>query len=139
MKLPRQSFPKQSFPKQPFPRQQQGLSFFGWLLMVLVFGSVITMGMKLLPLYLDHNTISNVLDGMAEEKGLAGKRQYELEDMLKKRFKVNNVRDFNHKENLVIKRDKSGVAVIIDYEVRVPLFHNVDLIASFDKSVVLKD
>jgi len=121
------------------PNRQRGLSFFGWLLMILVFGSVITMGMKLLPLYLDHNTMSKVLDGMAAEKGLAGKRQYELEDMIKKRFKVNNVRDFNHKDNLVIKRDKSGVEVIIDYEVRIPLIHNVDLIASFDKSVTLKD
>lgn len=121
------------------PRRQHGLSFFGWILMILVFGSVITMGMKLLPLYLDHNTMSNVLDSMVDEPGLLGKRRYELEDMLKKRFKVNNVRDFNHKENLVIKKDKSGVEVIIDYEVRILLFHNVDLIVSFNKSVLLKD
>ena len=128
-----------NLPKRQLPMRQEGLSFFGWLLMILVFGSAITMGMKLLPLYLDHNTMSGVLDNMAEESGLAGKRQYELEDMIKKRFKVNNVRDFDHKENLEIKRDKSGVEIILDYEVRIPLVHNVDLIASFDKSVSLKD
>ena len=70
---------------------------------------------------------------------MANKRRYELEDMIKKRFRVNNIRDFNHKDNLRVKRGKSGVEVILDYEVRVPLFYNVDLIARFDKSVSLKN
>jgi hypothetical protein len=70
---------------------------------------------------------------------MANKRRYELEDMIKKRFRVNNIRDFNHKDNLQVKRGKSGVEVILDYEVRVPLFYNLDLIARFDKSVSFKN
>ncbi len=124
---------------KPLPARQKGLSFLGWLLTIMVLGSVITVGMQLIPLYLDHDKMSGVLDSMAEESGMANKRQYELEDTIKKRFKVNNIRDFNHKDNLKIKRDKSGVKIILDYEVRVPLVKNIDLIARFDKSVSLKN
>ena len=121
------------------PVRQSGLSFFGWLLTIMVLGSVITVGLKLIPLYIDHHTMSGVLDSMAEESGMANKRLYELEDMIKKRFRVNNIRDFNHKDNLHVKRGKSDVEVILDYEVRVPLFYNLDLTARFDKSVSFKN
>ena len=139
MTLLSQFGPKHQRDMLRLPVRQRGLSFFGWLLTIMVLGSVITVGSKLIPPYIDHHTMSGVLDSMAEESGMANKRLYELEDMIKKRFRVNNIRDFNHKDNLQVKRGKSGVEVILDYEVRVPLFYNLDLTARFDKSVSFKN
>ncbi len=139
MTLLSQFGPKHQRHVLPLPIRQRGLSFFGWLLAMMVLGSLITVGLKLIPSYIDHHTMSGILDSVAEERGMASKRQYELEDTIKKRFRVNNIRDFNHKDNLQIKRGKSGVKVILDYEVRVPLFYNVDLVARFDKSVSLRN
>ena len=139
MTLLSQLGPKQQRHMLRLPVRQRGLSFFGWLLTIMVLGSVITVGLKLIPPYIDHHKMSGVLDSMAEESGMANKRRYELEDMINKRFRVNNIRDFNHKDNLQVKRGKSGVEVILDYEVRVPLFYNLDLIARFDKSVSFKN
>ena len=119
--------------------QQRGLAMGGWLLFIVVFGMVITMGMKLAPLYLDHNTMSGVLDGMAAEDGLAGKRKADLQGMIEQRFKINNVRGFNVKDNIEIKRTKNGTELVMDYEVRQNLFYNVDLVTHFDKTVELRN
>ena len=119
--------------------RQRGLAVGGWLLLIVVFGMAITMGMKLIPLYLDHNTMSGVLDGMATEDGLAGKRKADLRSMIQQRFKINNVRDFNVKDNIEIKRTKNGTELIMDYEVRQNLFYNVDLVTSFEKTVELRN
>jgi Domain of unknown function (DUF4845) len=125
--------------KPHFPRKQAGMGTAGWMLIVVVFGSVMTIGMKLVPPFLDHNTMSNILDGMAEEDGMAQKRDAAIEKLIKKRFKMNNIRDFNVGENLDIKRTRNGVEIVMDYEVRMNLIKNVDLIASFDKSVELRN
>ena len=121
------------------PQRQQGLAMGGWLLLIVVFGMVITMGMKLVPLYMDHNTISGVLDGMAAEDGLSGKRKSELHSMIQQRFKINNVRDFKVKDNIEIKRTKNGTEVVMDYEIRQNLFYNVDLVTYFAKTVELRN
>ncbi len=125
--------------KPNFPRNQAGMGMAGWMFIVFIFGSVLTVGMKLMPPFLDHNTMSNILDGMAAEDGLARKRDFQIANMIKKRFKMNNIRDFKINENLEIKRTRNGVEIVMDYEVRMNLFRNVDLIASFDKAVELRN
>ncbi|MCH7741583.1 MAG: DUF4845 domain-containing protein [Proteobacteria bacterium] len=125
--------------KPNFPKKQAGMGMAGWMFIVFIFGSVLTVGMKLMPPFLDHNTMSNILDGLAEEDGLAQKRDYQIEAIIKKRFKMNNIRDFKIHENLEIKRTRNGVEIVMDYEVRMNLIKNVDLITSFDKSVELRN
>ena len=125
--------------KPNFPKIQAGMGMAGWMFIVFIFGSVMTVGMKLAPPFLDHNTMSNILDGMAEENGLAQKRDFQIENIIKKRFKMNNIRDFKIRENLEIRRTRNGVEIVMDYEVRMNLIRNVDLIASFDKSVELRN
>ena len=124
--------------KPHFPKKQVGIGLTGWMLMIAIFGSVLTIGMKLVPPFLDHNTMSKVLDGIAEVDGLSQQRDEAIRKMIKTRFKLNNVRDFKVKDNVELKRSKQGVEIVMDYEVRMNLFGNVDLIASFDKSVELR-
>ncbi len=115
--------------------RQQGLGVAGWLLLILVFGGAMTVGMKLLPLYMDHRTMSNVLDSLTEISGLGSQRSDQIQSVIQQRFKLNGIRDFNFKDNMTIARDDDGATVILDYEVRMPLVSNVDLIASFNKEV----
>ena len=110
-----------------------------WLFIIIVFGGALSIGFKVIPHYMDHNTMSKVLDSMAQEDGMAGKARHTLEDTITQKFKVNNIRDFPVKENVEIKRTKNGTEVILDYEVRMKLFKNLDLIADFNKSVELRN
>lgn len=121
------------------PHYQRGLGVAGWIFMILLFGGVLTVGTKLFPYYMDHSTMSGVLDGIAAMDGVATKRTDEIRDLIKHRFKLNNIRDFPIKDEIEIKRTANGVDIVMDYEARVPLVYNVDLVASFHKQVALRD
>tara|TARA_Y100000310_G_scaffold344974_1_gene460892 strand:- start:5047 stop:5421 length:375 start_codon:yes stop_codon:yes gene_type:complete len=122
-----------------FPYHQRGLSIAGWMFLIMIIGSGIAIGMKLAPLYLDHNTMSNILDRLAEEKGMVIKGNTELTDIMKKRFKMNNIRNFDFKNHITISRPEDRVVIDMNYEVRLPLVQNVDIIASFEKQTILRD
>ncbi|MFT7688926.1 MAG: hypothetical protein ACI9FB_004291 [Candidatus Azotimanducaceae bacterium] len=119
-------------------RKERGASLAGWIFMLLVLGTVATAGTKLAPLYFDHNTISNLMDKMAEDDGLADKRTSDLIKVMEGRLKLNNIRNFPLEDNIVVERTKNGTNVKLDYEVRVPFFGNVDMVASFDKQIELR-
>ena len=120
-------------------RNQRGLSMAGWLFLIMIFGSVLTVGTKLAPLYLDHNTMSNILDRLALEQGMVKKGNTELRAIIKKRLKLNNIRKFDLEHNMTLTRPEGRVVIDLNYEVRLPLLHNVDLIAAFEKQTILRD
>ena len=120
-------------------RKYQDGSAGGYIIAILVLGALITMGARLGPLYMDHNTMSSIMDGMSEEEGLGSKRDSQIIDMMIQRFKLNNIRDFPVKEHVEVKRGKRGTDIILDYEVRIPMVHNLDVIASFNKEIELRD
>ena len=125
--------------KSNFPKKQMGVSGAGLMLLVVVFGSILTVGMKLVPLYLDHNTMSNILDKMALEDGMTAKSDDNIKKTIRSRFKMNNIRDFDVHENVKVNRTRNGVEVIMDYEIRMNLVKNLDMIAAFDKSIELRN
>ena len=100
-----------------FPYHQRGMSVSGWLFMVLLVGGLVTVGVKLVPHYLDHNTMSRVLDNLAQEKDIGASRVPAIYDMIQKRFKVNGIRDFPIRDYIKVKRTKNGVELLMDYEI----------------------
>jgi hypothetical protein len=121
------------------PQHQRGLGAIGWLVLVFVFGSLLTLGLKVVPVYTDNATIERILDGLAAEPEMGSKSTGAIDKIIKARFHVNNIRDFDYSKNLTIVRDNDGARIILDYEVRVPLVYNLDLIASFNKTVALQN
>ena len=120
-------------------RNQQRGAMGGYIMAILVISGLLTMGSKLIPLYMDHNTMATILDKMAVEQGLGGRTDSQLIDMLRQRFKLNNIRDFPIHEHVEFKRSGKGTEVIMDYEVRMHVIHNIDMIASFNKEIALRD
>ncbi len=120
-----------------FSAKQRGIGFAGWLIVILVVGGVISVGTKLFPLYMDNNTISGLLDKMALESDMNLKSKSEIYKLMENRMKMNNIRNFDVEENLSVVRTKDGTSLVLDYEERVPVVGNVDLIVSFSKEVEL--
>ena len=118
--------------------KEKGASLGGWLFIILVLGTVATVGTKLMPLFLDHNTVANLMDKMSEEDGLADRRKTDIVKLLEGRLKLNNIRNFPLEENLEVDRTKNGTDVKLNYEVRVPFVKNVDFIATFSKEIELR-
>ncbi len=121
-------------------RRHQNGAMGGLIIAVLLFGGFLTLGASLGPLYMDHNTMSTVMDKMAQEPGMGSKPDSGIMDSMRQRLKLNNIRDFDLKQHVVVDRSNArGPELILDYEVRVPLVHNLDLIATFYKKVELRD
>jgi len=121
-----------------FSNHQRGAGITGWLIMIMIFGLFITVSAKLLPLYMNHRTISTVLDSLAAEKGMAGRSKARLISAINKKLKINQIRNFPIRESLRIESTDDGRNLILEYEERIPLISNIDLIASFKKEVLLK-
>lgn len=122
-----------------FPNKQQGMSFSGWLLVIVVIGGMVSLGANLAPLYFDFSTIGAVLESMEREPGLNDKSEGELKALILKRLTMNNIRDFDIGHKMVIKKDSDRTNIDMQYESRVPLFGNLELVAKFEKHVLLRD
>lgn len=118
-------------------RQNGGLS--SLIFAILIFGGMMSIGAKVIPVYMDHNTISNILDKLAEEPGMGSRTDGGIREELRKRLKLNNIREFDIGEHVKIERHGRGTDVLLDYEVRMPMVSNLDLIAHFNKKVELRD
>jgi hypothetical protein len=62
----------------------------------------------------------------------------EIYDSLKKRFKVNSLRDFDIKEIVTIERQKTGTTVTVAYERRENIVANVDAVLTFSEQYQFK-
>lgn len=123
---------------KPAPHKQAGMGAVGWLLTVLALGAAASLAGKLVPLYSDFSIMSNVLEGMAEEEGFIHKSDSAIAQTINKRFRVNGVRTFNIKDNIKINRTSNGVELVMDYEIRMDVLRNIDMVVSFDKTVELR-
>jgi hypothetical protein len=109
------------------------------MVILLVVASVVSVGSRVIPLYLDHNTMGTIMEKMSLENGLALESEANIRETMRKRLKMNNIRDFDLKEHLKIDRTKIGTELVLDYEVRIDLVSNLSLIAAFNKKVPLRD
>ena len=120
-------------------KHRQRGSMGGIMVTLLVVAAVVSVGSRLIPLYLDHNTMGTIMEKMSQENGLALESEANIRDTMRKRLKMNNIRDFDLKEHLKIDRSKIGTELVLDYEVRIELVSNLSLIAAFNKKVSLRD
>jgi hypothetical protein len=120
------------------PRYQRGLGLAGWIIVMLVVGSITSLLLKLYTPFYDHYLIEQVMEKMEQEDGHANKPAEMLTNMIRQRLKMNNVRNFPLSKNMTIKRTLNGTEVIFDYEVRENLWKNIDIVSSFEKKVELR-
>jgi hypothetical protein len=125
--------------RTPLGKNRQRGSMGGIMFTLLIVAGAISMGSQLAPLYLDHNTMGTIMDKMSAEDGLGLRGDGDLRGIMKQRLKMNNIREFDLKENLKFDRSQRGNEMVLNYEVRIHLVRNLDMIATFDKQVLLRD
>lgn len=117
-------------------KRQAGLGFLGWLIMILVFGGAISVGLKLIPMYIDYHIMSSDIQEMATTPGMKIKVDNAIRENLKNRFSIDSIRNFDVQKNIRIDRSmQDRVFVILQYKVDEPLIANIDLLVSFYKKV----
>jgi hypothetical protein len=76
--------------------------------------------------------MQSVLEGLPAQEVRTISR-VNLHEMIQKRFKINNLRDFKIRDIINLDRSRDGTVLELKYERREHLFFNVDVVISFEK------
>ena len=120
----------------PVGTRQQGGALAN-VIVALFFGALLTMAIKLGPVYIDDLTIQEALESLEGTEGLSSMGPAEVRRLINKRLSVNNISGFDAK-NISVEKNGEFVVISVDYEVRNNLFGNVDSIVHFQHEYELK-
>ncbi len=116
-------------------KKQQGASMPIVALFIGMAMIVLTIAFKLYPAFYDYWLIKSVVESFDKEIDLNELSTSEIKIRFQKRLATNGVRDFDSKEGLSIVKQGDLLSIYVDYEVRVPMYGNVDAIVSFEESL----
>ena len=113
-------------------KRQNGMTYLGMLIMLIVIAFFAVVLIKVAPLYMEHFKVKSSLDSLAQEakddQSLLS--PIEVEKHLLNRLSINDVQHVT-KDDIKITREGRKMVVEVDYEARVTLFDNLDLVARF--------
>ncbi len=107
-----------------------GMGLWGYVFLLLGVSVVITLPLRLGPHYLNNNTVVSVINSLASDPVHTMSKR-ENRELLLKRFKINSLYDLEPAKIIEIKRTKENTQLLLEYEVREPLIHNVDAVLTF--------
>ncbi len=113
-------------------RHQRGLGMLQFALIVAIAGFLLLFVFKVVPLYAENRYVESALRSLVS----GGEKLEEMSDaeIIKKLnnfYMINNVRSEGPTKNIKIEREAEKTVITIDYETRVPLMYNIDLVLSF--------
>ncbi|SOB76396.1 protein of unknown function [Marinobacter sp. LV10R510-11A] len=117
--------------------RQGGASALVILIMVLFFGSLLSLVIKVGPTYMDDLTIQEALESLDGTAGLSQMGPAQVRTLINKRLSVNNIRGFDAKD-ISVDKDGGLVLINVDYEVRNNLIRNLDTVVHFQHSYEMK-
>ena len=114
--------------------RQRGFSKLGLLSMLVILVAGLTFGLKVLPVYIDHNFVHGVADTLVESGRVNSMTQAEVREEIAASMRVNNVRDFDL-NSITLSRANGSNVISIAYERRIALVANIDVVISFDDQI----
>lgn len=112
-------------------RHQSGMTLISFLVTAAVVGFFLFIVMKLFPMYKEFFEVKSALKGLANEAGIAHEQPAQIKEKLFKRLSINYVSNVKN-EHVKVENKGSGQMVLVNYEVRVPLFYNLDAVGKFN-------
>ena len=120
-------------------RNIRGITLIGFLVLLCVAGFFAYMVMRLMPMYVEYFGVLKAMEMVKNEPGAAQKSLEEIrrELMLKFDTAVRRTKPTCRRRRYSLSAKAALPTLRIAYEKRVPFMYNIDLVASFDKSVNL--
>ena len=114
--------------------KQKGLSAFGWLVVIFLFGIALTIAYAMIPAYYDNTLVADGLKSIGSSPDVKTMSREQAIGKLQSYFDLNGVRGEPTKSIKVVRRSE-GILVNIDYEVRENIFGNVDVVMRFENQL----
>ena len=110
--------------------KQQGATLTSTVVSLFLAGFMLSLMFKLVPPYLDNRIIAGALQQVGQS-GLEDQSNREIRRTIADFFTINNVRDVRATD-VEIKRSIKGVKITLNYEKRIEMFANVDVVLKFN-------
>ena len=118
-------------------KKQIGATFITWLMLVGILGFLAVAGLKLIPVYMEYGTVVSVMEDVVKEQSIKKQSPNLIWKTIQKRLEVNSINNVK-KEHYKYEKGNLSDTMTIKYEVRTPLFGNLDAVAKFEKSMDIK-
>ena len=118
-------------------RKQSGATAIGVLIGVSLLVSGLTLLLKLGPHYMDWQTMKTIMESLPAANVHTMSKK-DIRESLKKRFRVNSLRDFDLEKIISIERNKTQTIISVAYERREPIVANVDAVLTFSEQYHFK-
>jgi hypothetical protein len=116
-------------------RRQQGITFLGWLFLIVPIGIVVYCGIRIGPPYMDDAKLATVLKKTGEEfSGTGNSRREAIQNSLSRRLQIEYL-DQPSVDDIDIRRAGDGWRLEVAYSRKVALFGNLSALIEFDHSV----
>ena len=117
--------------------KQTGITLIGWLILLVPVGICVYAGIRLTPIYLNYMKVARTLEQVKSEfKGGDAGGAKEIRTAVEKHLNIESV-DYPDIKDIKIARDGANWVVSASYDDQAPLFANMSILVSFDKSVTL--
>jgi len=110
---------------------QRGASKIGIIITLLVIVLFFSVGIKIIPVYMDHSLISSVAKSMLASGRTDSMTQAEVRREFADSLRINNIRDFDISA-ITLSRANNKSEITLIYEKRVSLFYNIDAVINFN-------
>ncbi len=112
-------------------QKQRGLTLISWIFVLIIVAFCGMFAFAVVPMYAENMYVVKALKALAEpNNNLSEMSNAEINKSLQKFYMINNVRS-EGAQNIVIDRKSKNLLITIDYENRINLFYNIDIVTSF--------
>jgi hypothetical protein len=117
--------------------RQAGVTFIGWIVLLIPIAIVGFAGIKLFPLYMNQLKVSKALEQVAATRHGDNFSPQLVRVELEKHFDIDSV-DQPALEDVVVERQGDQWVMVADYDATTSLFGNISLVVHFNKRVVVE-
>lgn len=119
-------------------RNEKGITLMSFVMVLAVMGFFALITMKLFPMYSEYNNLKSAMKELAAQPNSASLTLAQVQGELSRRFNIAYVESVDLKKDVKIIRGAGRTAKLnIAYEVRRPMFANLDVVGKFDHTVDL--
>ena len=116
---------------------QKGITLMSFVIVLVVVGFFAMVAMKLFPIYSEYYNLKGVMSEFAAQPNSASVAPAQMYTEMDRRFNVAYIESVDSRKNMKIVRSGRNAQLNVVYEVRKPLFGNLDVVAHFDHTVDL--
>jgi Domain of unknown function (DUF4845) len=116
-------------------RRQRGVTFIGWLFLLIPVAILGYVGIRLVPIYLNYMRVAHSVEQTAAEMKVdevGTLTPLLIRATLSKHFDIESI-TFPDVKDVTVTRDGAGWAIEAKFEDAAPLFGNISMVVDFDK------